>query len=61
MLIIKILIIKLMLAQVMSTIIVAGTLLINAGAVLNFKLSADKEESFGEEVCCLILNLKHNC
>ena len=50
-----------MVAQVMSTIIVAGTLLINAGAVLNFKLSADKEESFGEEVCCSILNLKHNC
>ena len=34
----------------MSTIIVAGTLLVNAGAVLNFKLSANKDESFGEEV-----------
>jgi hypothetical protein len=34
----------------MSTIIVAGTLLVNAGAVLDFKLSANKDETFGEEV-----------
>ena len=33
----------------MSTIIVAGTLLVNAGAVLNFKLTANKDESFGDE------------
>ena len=34
----------------MSSIIVAGTLLVNAGAVLNFKLTSNREESFGEEV-----------
>lgn len=34
----------------MSTIIVAGTLLINAGAILNFKLDSNKDETFGEEV-----------
>ena len=34
----------------MSTIIVAGTLLMNAGAVLNFKLSSNEDESFGDEV-----------
>ncbi|KAL5257776.1 hypothetical protein ACHWQZ_G012641 [Mnemiopsis leidyi] len=33
----------------MSTLIVAGTLIINAGAVLNFKLSKNKDETFGEE------------
>ena len=34
----------------MSSVVVAGTLLINAGAVLNFRLSANKEETFGDEV-----------
>jgi len=34
----------------MSTIILSATLLVNAGAVLNFKLSGQKEETFGEEV-----------
>ena len=34
----------------MSTLIVAGTLIVNAGAVLNFKLSKNKDETFGEEV-----------
>ena len=34
----------------MSSIIVAGTLILNAGAVLNFKLNTNTDESFGDEV-----------
>ena len=37
----------------MSSIIVSATLLVNAAAVINFKLASNKEESFGDDVSVL--------